>query len=141
VTIGDRRWRDLLDNHNTLMNAEIERFGGRVVKTTGDGILATFDSPAQAIQCAQSATQEVRRLGIEIRVGLHTGEVELIAGDVGGVVVHTAARVLEKAQPNEVWTSRTVKDLVAGSNLKFSARGNHQLKGISGDWPLFVVEP
>jgi class 3 adenylate cyclase len=139
--MGDRRWRDLLDNHNTLLAAEIERFGGRVVKSMGDGILATFDSPAQAIQCAQAATREVQKLGIEIRVGLHTGEVELIAGDVGGIVVHTAARVLEKARPNEVWTSRTVKDLVAGSNLKFADRGTHQLKGISGDWPLFAVEP
>ncbi len=138
--MGDRRWRDLLDRHNTVMHTEIDRFKGRVVKSTGDGFLATFDGPARAIHCALAASEEARRLGIEIRSGLHTGEVELIDGDVGGIAVHTAARVLAEASASEVWTSRTVKDLVAGSRFKFSEQGTYKLKGIAGDWPLFTVE-
>lgn len=139
--MGDRDWRDLLDGHNLLMQAAIDRFKGRAVKSTGDGYLATFDGPARAIQCACAASREMRRLGIEIRSALHTGEVELIGSDVGGITVHTAARVLAEAKANEVWTSRTVKDLVAGSRFKFSERGTYNLKGVSGDWPLFTVEP
>ena len=123
------------------MQAEIDHFKGRVVKSTGDGYLATFDGPARAIHCACAASQEMRRLGMEIRSALHTGEVELIGSDVGGITVHTAARVLAQAKANEVWTSRTVKDLVAGSRFKFSERGTYTLKGVSGDWPLFTVEP
>jgi class 3 adenylate cyclase len=138
--MGDRRWRDLLDRHNTVMHTEIDRFKGRVVKSTGDGFLATFDGPARAMHCALAASEEARRLGIEIRSGLHTGEVELIDGDVGGIAVHTAARVLAEASASEVWTSRTVKDLVAGSRFKFSEQGTYKLKGIAGDWPLFTVE-
>ena len=136
----DRHWRDLLENHNKLMRTEINRFKGRVVKSTGDGFLATFDGPARAIHCAFAASEELRRLGVEIRSGLHTGEVELIGDDVGGIAVHTAARVLTEAKANEVWTSRTVKDLVAGSRFKFSERGTYTFKGIPGDWPLFTVE-
>ncbi len=138
--MGDRRWRDLLDRHNTVLHTEIDRFKGRVVKSTGDGFLATFDGPARAIHCALAVSEEARRLGIEIRSGLHTGEVELIDGDVGGIAVHTAARVLAEASASEVWTSRTVKDLVAGSKFKFSEQGTYKLKGIAGDWPLFTVE-
>ena len=138
--MGDRRWRDLLDRHNTVMHTEIDRFKGRVVKSTGDGFLATFDGPARAIHCALAVSEEARRLDIEIRSGLHTGEVELIDGDVGGIAVHTAARVLAEASASEVWTSRTVKDLVAGSRFKFSEQGTYKLKGIAGDWPLFTVE-
>ncbi len=138
--MGDRRWRDLLDRHNTVMHTEIDRFKGRVVKSTGDGFLATFDGPARAIHCALAASEEARRLGIEIRSGLHTGEVELIDGDVGGIAVHTAARVLAEASASEVWTSRTVKDLVAGSKFKFSERGTYNFKGVPGDWQLFTVE-
>jgi class 3 adenylate cyclase len=138
--MGDRRWRDLLDRHNTVMHTEIDRFKGRVVKSTGDGFLATFDGPARAIHCALAMSEEARRLDIEIRSGLHTAEVELIDGDVGGIAVHTAARVLAEASASEVWTSRTVKDLVAGSRFKFSEQGTYKLKGIAGDWPLFTVE-
>ena len=138
--MGDRRWRDLLDRHNVIMQTEIDRFRGHAIKSTGDGFLATFDGPARAIQCAFAAYEQIAQLGIEIRSGLHTGEVELMDGDVGGIAVHIAARVAGKACAGEVWTSRTVKDLVAGSELKFSERGRHSLKGIAGDWPLFAVE-
>jgi class 3 adenylate cyclase len=137
--MGDRRWRDLLDRHNVLMHAEINRFRGNVVKSTGDGFLATFDGPARAIHCAFAMNEQVARLGVEIRSGLHTGEVELMDGDVGGIAVHIAARVLEKAQANQVLASRTVKDLVVGSRFKFSEQGTYNLKGIAGDWPLFAV--
>jgi class 3 adenylate cyclase/alpha-beta hydrolase superfamily lysophospholipase len=138
--MGDRRWRDLLESHNAVMHAEIDRFRGRAVKSTGDGFLATFDGPARAIHCAFAVSKEMRQLGIEIRSGLHTGEIEIIGADVGGIAVHTAARVLAKAKANEVWTSRTVKDLVAGSRFKFTERGTYSLKGVSGGWPLFTVE-
>jgi class 3 adenylate cyclase len=138
--MGDRRWRDLLARHNTVMRTEINRFRGRAVKSTGDGFLATFDGPARAIHCAFAASEEMQRMGIEIRSALHTGEVELIGDDVGGIAVHTAARVLAEAKAGEVWASRTVKDLVAGSRLRFSERGTYSLKGVSGDWPLFTVE-
>jgi class 3 adenylate cyclase/alpha-beta hydrolase superfamily lysophospholipase len=137
--MGDQRWRDLLDRHNVLMHAEINRFRGNVVKSTGDGFLATFDGPARAIHCAFAMNEQIARLGVEIRSGLHTGEVELMDGDVGGIAVHIAARVLEKAHAKQVLTSRTVKDLVVGSRFKFSEQGTYNLKGIEGDWPLFAV--
>jgi len=137
--MGDRRWRGLIESHNKLMHTEINRFKGRVVKSTGDGFLATFDGPARAIRCALAVSEEARRLGIEIRAGLHTGEVDLIDGDIGGITVHTAARVLAEARASEVWTSRTVKDLVAGSKFNFSEQGAFRLKGVSGDWSLFSV--
>ena len=138
--MGDRRWRDLLDRHNAVTHTEIDRHRGRAVKSTGDGFLATFDGPARAIHCAFAVGEEMRRIGIEIRSGLHTGEVELMGDDVGGIAVHTAARVLAEAKAGEVWTSRTVKDLVAGSRFRFSERGTYSLKGVSGDWPLFAVD-
>jgi len=138
--MGDRRWRNLIESHNKLMHTEINRFKGAIIKSTGDGFLATFDGPARAIHCALTVSEEARRLGIEIRAGLHTGEVELIEDDVGGITVHTAARVLAEAGASEVWTSRTVKDLVAGSKFNFSERGTFGLKGVSGDWPLFTVQ-
>jgi len=138
--MGDRRWRDLLDSHNALMHKEVTRFRGRAIKSTGDGLLATFDGPARAIHCAFAISTEVRRLGVEIRAGLHTGEIELIGDDVGGIAVHIAARVLAKADANEVWASRTVKDLVVGSGFQFSERGIYNLKGIPGEWRLFTVE-
>ncbi len=138
--MGDRRWRGLIESHNKLIRTEFNRFEGRVIKSTGDGFLATFDGPARAILCALEMSEEARRLGIEIRAGLHTGEVELIDGDVAGITVHTAARVLAEARASEVWTSRTVKDLVAGSKFNFSEQGAFRLKGVSGDWPLFTVQ-
>ncbi len=138
--IGDRRWRDLLESHNGMVRAEIDRHHGREVKTMGDGFLATFDGPARAIRCAQAATQSVTSLGIDIRAGLHTGEVEVMGDDLGGMAVHIGARVGAKAQAGEVLVSSTVKDLVVGSGIEFSDRGSHELKGVPGDWRLYAVE-
>jgi class 3 adenylate cyclase len=138
--IGDQRWRNLLERHNGVAQGAIARFRGRIIKSTGDGVLATFDGPARAIRCAFAIRDEVGRLGLAIRAGLHTGEIELIGDDIGGIAVHTAARVAAHAGVNEVWTSRTVKDLVAGSALEFTERGDFELKGIPGGWPLFTVD-
>jgi class 3 adenylate cyclase len=137
---GDRRWHELLDNHDRMTGRQIDRFGGRQVKTTGDGVLATFDGPARAIQCGLAIADGARQLGIEVRVGLHTGEVERRGDDIAGIAVHIASRVQSHAQPGEVWVSRTVTDLVAGSSLRFSDRGEHALKGVPGTWHLFVVD-
>ncbi len=138
--LGDRRWRDLLDNHNAIMQSEIARFRGNAVKNTGDGFLATFDGPSRAIDCALAAARGLRRLGLPIRSGLHTGEVELMGKDVGGIAVHIAARVVQEAVANEVWASRTVKDLVVGSSFKFTESGTYHFKGVAGDWPLYTVQ-
>jgi class 3 adenylate cyclase len=138
--VGDRRWKDLLDQHDTLIRRELERHRGRLVKTTGDGILATFDGPARAIRCAQAIATSVKSLGIEVRAGLHTGEVELRGEDVTGIGVNIAARVVDAAGPAEVVVSSTVKDLVAGSGLRFADRGTHDLRGVPGEWRLFAVE-
>lgn len=137
--IGDRRWRELLDAHDAIIRARIGEFRGREVKTTGDGVLATFDGPARAIRCATAIAREVRNLGIEIKAGVHTGEVEVRGEDIGGIAVHTAARVMSTAKPGEVLISRTVKDLVAGSGLEFADRGTHILKGVPGAWQLWAV--
>lgn len=136
---GDRRWRELLDNHDRMAQRQVHRFGGRQVKTTGDGILATFDGPARAIQCGLAICDGARRLGVEVRVGVHTGEVERRGDDVAGIGVHIAARVQSCAQPGEVWVSRTVTDLVTGSAINFGDRGEHPLKGVPGAWQLFAV--
>ncbi|MEM7221963.1 MAG: alpha/beta fold hydrolase [Pseudomonadota bacterium] len=138
--MGDSRWRDTLARHNSVMQTAIKRFRGRAVKTTGDGFLATFDGPARAIHCAHAASEEMQQMGIEIRSALHTGEIELIGEDVGGIAVHIAARILAEAKAGEIWTSGTVKDLVIGSSLRFSERGTYSLKGVSGEWPLHAVE-
>ena len=138
--VGDRRWKDLLDQHDTLIRRELERHRGRLVKNTGDGILATFDGPARAIRCAQAIATSVKSLGIEVRAGLHTGEVELRGEDVTGMGVNIAARVMDAAGPGEVVVSSTVKDLVAGSGLRFADRGTHDLRGVPGEWRLFAVE-
>ncbi len=138
--LGDRRWRDLLQRHDELVRALVERFRGRAIKSTGDGFLATFDGPARGIRCARSIADEVRDLGIEIRAGLHTGEIELVGDDIAGVGVHIGARVGASAGPNEVLVSSTVKDLVAGSGIEFADRGEHELKGVPGEWRLFAVE-
>jgi class 3 adenylate cyclase len=139
--LGDRRWRDLLDQHDGLVRREIARARGRFVKSTGDGTLATFDGPARAVRCAQAIVTGVRELGVETRVGLHTGECELRGDDVGGIAVHIAARVAALAGPGEVLCSSTVRDLVAGSGLDFAARGRHELKGVPGQWTLFAAQP
>jgi class 3 adenylate cyclase/alpha-beta hydrolase superfamily lysophospholipase len=136
---GDRSWHELLDSHDAMARGELRRFRGREVKTTGDGILATFDGPARAIRCAQSICAGARQLSLEVRAGLHTGEVEVRGDDVGGIAVHLAQRVSSHAGPNEVFVSRTVVDLVAGSGLEFEDRGVHELKGIDGMWGLFAV--
>jgi class 3 adenylate cyclase/alpha-beta hydrolase superfamily lysophospholipase len=140
AAMGDRRWRELLDSHNDVAHKEIKRFNGRAVKNTGDGFLATFDGPARAIRCAFAISNDVQRLGIEVRAGLHTGEIEQIGEDVGGIAVHIASRVMASAKANEVWASGTVRDLVVGSRFKFCDQGNHSLKGIPEEWRLFTVE-
>jgi class 3 adenylate cyclase len=137
--LGDRRWRELLQVHDDLAGRLVDRWGGRLVKTTGDGILATFDGPGRAVGCAVALREELRGLHIEIRAGLHAGEVELRDGDVGGIAVHIAARVLSAAGPGEVLVSRTVRDLVAGSDTVLEDRGAHRLKGVEGAWQLFAV--
>ena len=137
--MGDRDWRSLIERHDELMRREIERHRGRAVKTMGDGFLATFDGPARGIRCAMSAREAVRKLGIEIRAGLHTGEVEVIGDDIGGIAVNIGARVGAAAGPGEVLVSRTVTDLVAGSGIAFSDRGAHALKGVPGEWQLYAV--
>jgi class 3 adenylate cyclase/pimeloyl-ACP methyl ester carboxylesterase len=137
--LGDRRWRDLLERHHELVRAELARFRGREVDTTGDGFFATFDGPARAIRSAKAVTESVRGLGLEIRAGLHTGEVELAGDSVRGIAVHTGARVAAQAGPSEVLVSQTVKDLVAGSGIEFQNRGTHELKGVPGEWRLYAV--
>jgi pimeloyl-ACP methyl ester carboxylesterase len=140
VEMGDRRWRDLLESHTALVRRELTRFHGREIKTTGDGFLATFDGPARGIRCARAVSDAMHRLGITIRAGLHTGECELIGADIGGIAVHIGARVSALAGADEVLVSHTVKDLVAGSGLRFQDRGTHMLKGVPGEWRLFAVE-
>lgn len=137
--LGDRAWRDRLDRHDAMVRRQLERFGGREIKTIGDGFLATFDGPARAIQCACAIRDGAVQLGIEVRAGLHTGEVELLGDDVGGMTVNIGARVAALAGPGEVLVSRTVADLVVGSGLGFSERGQHELKGVPGVWTLLAV--
>jgi pimeloyl-ACP methyl ester carboxylesterase len=137
--MGDRRWRDLLEQYQTLVRRDLTRLRGREVKTLGDGFLAIFDGPARAIRCARAIRDSVRRLGIEITSGLHTGECELMGQDVGGIAVHIGARVAESAAPGEVLVSSTVKDLVTGSGLEFEDRGAQELRGVPGEWRLFAV--
>jgi class 3 adenylate cyclase len=138
--VGDRRWRDLLATHDALLAAEVERFRGRVVKSTGDGALATFDGPGRAIRCSCAIRDSARTLGVDLRAGLHTGEIEMIGDDVAGIAVHIGARVSALAGSGEVLVSSTVKDLVAGSGINFIERGEHELKGVPGAWRLFAVE-
>jgi DNA-binding NarL/FixJ family response regulator len=139
VEIGDRRWRDLLDRHDAVIRRVLAQHGGREVKTTGDGFLAMFDGPARAIRCAVAIRRELRAEGVEVRIGLHSGEVELRADDVGGIAVHLGARVAATASPGEVVVSSTVRDLVAGSGIGFVDRGEHDFKGVPDRWRLFAV--
>jgi class 3 adenylate cyclase len=139
--LGDARWRELLSVHQTAVRRELSRFRGREVKTLGDGCLATFDGPARAIRCGRAIADAARALGLEVRIGLHSGEVELIGDDVAGIAVHIAARVGALATPGEVLASSTVKDLVAGSGIRFVDRGATHLKGISDEWRLFAAAP
>ena len=137
--LGDQQWRSLLDAHHTAARREFARFQGKEVKSLGDGFLATFDGPARAIRCASAITEAVRPLGIEVRTGLHTGEVELGEDDVRGIAVHIAARVAGLASPSEVLVSRTVRDLVAGSGIRFVERGRHSLHGLQEPMELYAV--
>jgi len=137
--LGDRRWRDTLAAHDDVVARELERFRGRPVKRTGDGWLATFDGPARAIRCAVAARDGVRDLGIELRAGLHTGEIEVVGDDVAGLAVHIGARVGAAAGPGEVLVSSTVRDLVVGSGIEFTDRGSRALKGVPGQWRLHSV--
>ena len=138
--MGDRRWSELLATHDGLTRAELERFRGREIRTTGDGFLATFDGPGRAVRCACAIRDAVRAIGIQVRVGLHTGEIELHGDEIGGIAVHIAQRVQALAQPDEVLVSRTVADLVGGSGIPFADRGTHALKGVPNQWQLFAVE-
>jgi len=136
-TLGDRAWGDLQDLHDKAVRKELERFRGNEVKWTGDGFLATFDGPARAIQCALAIVSTVRALGLEVRAGIHTGEVDLVKNDIRGIAVHIASRVADLANGGEVVVSRTVKDLVAGSGIAFQDYGTHELKGVPEQWKLF----
>jgi class 3 adenylate cyclase len=136
---GDRRWRDLLDQHHGLVRSHLERYGGREVATTGDGFFASFASPTQAVRCVLDVAEAVETLGVRIRAGVHTGEVEVRGDDLGGLAVHIAARVSAAAGPGEVLVSSTVKDLLAGATVTFDDRGEHELKGVPGNWRLFRV--
>jgi class 3 adenylate cyclase/pimeloyl-ACP methyl ester carboxylesterase len=138
--LGDQRWHRTLEEHNAVVRANLARFRGREIKTTGDGFLATFDGPGRAIRAADAIRAELAEHGLQVRVGLHVGEVELVGDDVGGIAVHIAARVLAQAGPGEIWCSRTVKDLVAGAGFAFTDRGTHKLKGVPDDWRLYAVE-
>ena len=139
VELGDRRWRELLGEYGRLVERELARYGGRLVKWTGDGVLATFDGPARAVRSALAIRARARAVGLEVRAGIHTGEIEVRASDVAGIAVHLTARVMATAQPGEVITSGTVKDLVVGSGLEFEDRGARVLKGLPGEWMLYAI--
>jgi class 3 adenylate cyclase len=137
--LGDHRWRGVLDAHDELVRAALRAHSGREVNTRGDGFLATFDGPARAIHCAMQVRESVRSLGLEVRCGLHTGEIELRGDDIGGIAAHVGARIEAAADPGEIFVSRTVRDLVAGSGIQFADRGVHTLKGVPDEWQLYSV--
>jgi class 3 adenylate cyclase len=137
--LGDRAWRDLLQRYRVMVRELLRRFRGREVNTRGDDFLATFDGPARAIRCSAALTAAARDMGLQVRTGLHAGEVELLGDDIGGIAVRLGARVAALAADGEVLVSRTVVDLVAGSGIAFEDRGEHNLKGVPGTWRLFAV--
>jgi len=137
--LGDRSWRQMLERHDSLFRRALDQHRGREVKRTGDGFLATFDGPARAIRCAADVAGSMGSLGLQVRAGLHTGELEVMDGDLGGLAVHIASRVMGQAEPNEVLVSGTVKDLVVGSGIEFEERGEHELRGVPGEWRLYAV--
>ena len=141
VQMGDYSWHNLLDEHDRMARRMIEKYRGHLVKTTGDGILATFDGPGRAIRCALDFEAAAAQIGLPSRAGLHAGEVEIRHQDIGGIAVHAAARVMALSRPGEVLVSRVVMDLVAGAGLKFAHRGAHKLKGLPGRWDLFAASP
>jgi class 3 adenylate cyclase/alpha-beta hydrolase superfamily lysophospholipase len=138
--LGDRAWRNLLETHDAVARTIVEQHRGKLVKMTGDGVLATFDGPGRAIRCAVALTDALRSIGLEIRAGLHTGEVEVLGADIAGIGVHIAARVLDAALPGDLLVSAAVPMLVAGSGFEFEDKGEHELKGIPGSWKLFAVK-
>jgi class 3 adenylate cyclase len=135
--VGDRRWRELLERHDALVREQLGRYRGREVKMTGDGLLGTFDGPARAVMCGAAIGRGVRALDLQVRAAAHTGEVEVRGHDIGGIGVHIASRVMGLARPDEVLVSSTVKDLVAGAEIRFEDRGTHSLRGVPGKWQLF----
>jgi class 3 adenylate cyclase len=139
AALGDREWRRVLDRHDAAAASEVERWRGQLVKHTGDGILARFDSPTRAVRCALGLLATARRLGIEIRAAVHTGEVEVRGDDLGGIGVHIASRVLAVATPGEVAVTKTVRDLATGPDLAFRDLGDVELRGVPGTWELFGV--
>jgi class 3 adenylate cyclase len=140
VQLGDRAWRELLEQHHAVIRRQLIRYHGKELDTAGDGFFASFDGPARAIRCACAMAEAVKELDLEVRAGLHTGECELVEGKVGGIAVHIGARVAKAAQPGEVLVSSTVKDLVAGSGLQFRERGTAELNGVPGEWRLYSVD-
>jgi class 3 adenylate cyclase len=140
AAIGDRAWKQLLGRHDDAIRRQLDRWRGHEVETAGDGFLATFDGPARAVRCATSVVDAVRELGLDVRAGVHTGEVEVADGNVRGIAVHIGSRVAALAAPGEVLVSRTVVDLVSGSGIAFTDRGEHSLKGVPNAWQLFAVE-
>jgi class 3 adenylate cyclase/pimeloyl-ACP methyl ester carboxylesterase len=139
AVMGDQVWRRLLDSHDQIAKQMVDKHRGNLIKTTGDGILATFDGPGRAVRCALAFGAAAKQIGLPLRAGLHTGEIEMRGRDIGGIAVHAAARVMAQSQSNEVLVSRVVTDLVAGAGLKFSERGSHELKGLPGRWELFAA--
>ncbi len=137
--MGDQAWRRLLDSHDQMAKQMVEKHRGNLIKTTGDGIMATFDGPGRAVRCALALGTASKQIGLPLRAGLHTGEIEMRGRDIGGIAVHAAARVMAQSQSSEVLVSRVVTDLVAGAGLKFSERGSHELKGLPGRWDLFAA--
>lgn len=140
VALGDSAWRDRLEAYLAMARRQLDRFAGQEIDTAGDGLFASFDGPARAVTCATTIREAAGRMGIEVRAGLHAGECELIAGKIGGVTVHVAARVAALSEPGEVLVSRTIKDLVAGSGIRFEERGSHALKGLPDPWSLYRAE-
>jgi class 3 adenylate cyclase len=140
ASLGDQRWRTLLDAHDRTVRDQLRRFRGREINTTGDGFVVSFDGPARAIRCAQAMAEATGKLGLQIRVGLHTGECEVRGDDLGGLAVHIAARVSALAAKEEILVSGVAKDLVAGSGIEFIERGEHELKGVPESWKLFAVQ-
>jgi class 3 adenylate cyclase len=137
--LGDQQWRELLDRHDAAVRRQLSRFRGTEVNTTGDGFVATFDGPARAIECACAIRDAAHQLGVEVRGGIHTGEIELRDQDIAGLGVHVAARIAALAEASTVWVSRTVTDLVIGSGIRFDERGAYELKGVPGQWMLYSV--
>src|SRR5687768_3204234 len=137
--LGDRRWRQLVARHHAIVRGALRRHGGRELDTAGDGFFATFEQPGRAISCGVELTRSLTSLGIEIRAGINMGEVEVMGPKVGGIAVHVGSRVMSMAEPGEVWVSGTVRDLMAGSDVRFEDRGVHELKGVPGEWRLYSV--